>query len=710
MKLVYIIFLFICVAGNSTNYYFSTSGSDGAAGSIGSPWQTISKFNSYFSSLSPGDSVLFKRGETFYGCLQISRSGSSGSPIKIGAYGTGANPTISGLTTLTSWTNLGSGKYEKTLSSPPYNSLNLVFFNDTIAPLGRYPKAGMGEESYIIIDSSHTDSSRWYNSNGIIINRANMTGIPSFIGGEVVHRSFQWSFDRNTVTAQNDTMVTFAAHAYTRSMIISYPPIYHHGFFFQNHPAAVTELGEWSYNQSTKKITMFFGGSGPGAYTTKVATLDSLVYIRNKSYINFSSLSFEGANENVIALDTSNYISISSCTFNGAGQNAIDVEDGHYQSTNHTTVINSNISNCLNNAVDCFESDNWLIRGDTTYNIGLIAGMGLSGDNHYNAISQVGDSSIVEYNCIHDIGYIPVFYKGNYDTVRNNHIYNYCTVKSDGGGVYTYGVSGVGRAIYNNIIHDGTGDLNGIAITQNPYSGQVHGIYCDAFSADISIHDNFVFRASGAGLFIGSNERVTVLNNIFWDNVTSGGHILSDQDTIKVIVIKHNQFISKDSGCTAMVFNNLSAVAKSGLTIDSNVYSRPVWQPSNLNGIPGFSSVPFRWASYTDGGIINYIASGASHFYSIDKWKPFYGKDLATHGAYPGVSTTDSIRVEYNATASPVNITLSYLYLDGAGAPVNNRPGPYALAPYTGIILLKRNDLNPYGVGAIYNAGIIIKP
>ena len=113
--------VFLCalsMAVHATDYYVSSSGSDSANGlSSSTPWQSILKINSVFPTLKPGDRILFKRGERFYGSLQISVSGSSGSPITIGAYGTGASPVVSGFTTITGWTNYGSGIYSK--SFPP---------------------------------------------------------------------------------------------------------------------------------------------------------------------------------------------------------------------------------------------------------------------------------------------------------------------------------------------------------------------------------------------------------------------------------------------------------------------------------------------------------------------------------------------------------------------------------------------------------------
>src|SRR6187549_3734982 len=99
MKSPILVFL-LCLCGyaNATNYYFSATGNDGAAGtSPATAWQTITKFNDFSDQLQPGDSVLFKRGDSFSGEMIVSCSGSSSSPIIIGAYGSGAKPVITAL-------------------------------------------------------------------------------------------------------------------------------------------------------------------------------------------------------------------------------------------------------------------------------------------------------------------------------------------------------------------------------------------------------------------------------------------------------------------------------------------------------------------------------------------------------------------------------------------------------------------------------------
>jgi parallel beta helix pectate lyase-like protein len=98
--LILVCFLLAAIPARATTYYVAAAGSDSNNGtSAGTPWQTISKVNG--SAFSSGDSVLFNRGDAWYGTsLTVPSSGSSGSPITFGAYGSGANPILKGSTLL----------------------------------------------------------------------------------------------------------------------------------------------------------------------------------------------------------------------------------------------------------------------------------------------------------------------------------------------------------------------------------------------------------------------------------------------------------------------------------------------------------------------------------------------------------------------------------------------------------------------------------
>ncbi len=80
-------------ASFATNYYVDPSSTATTAnGTLAFPWKTIAQVNSGTTLLNPGDSVLFKRGQSFSGRLSIPRSGSAAAPIVYSNYGSGNLP------------------------------------------------------------------------------------------------------------------------------------------------------------------------------------------------------------------------------------------------------------------------------------------------------------------------------------------------------------------------------------------------------------------------------------------------------------------------------------------------------------------------------------------------------------------------------------------------------------------------------------------
>jgi len=82
-------------AAGRTFYVDAKNGSDDAPGtSPDTAWRSLEMANE--ADLKPGDRLLFRRGGSWRGTLQISAKGTAKRPIIVGAYGTGARPKISG--------------------------------------------------------------------------------------------------------------------------------------------------------------------------------------------------------------------------------------------------------------------------------------------------------------------------------------------------------------------------------------------------------------------------------------------------------------------------------------------------------------------------------------------------------------------------------------------------------------------------------------
>ncbi len=137
LKKLFTIILFIVITGfitwassEATTYYMdSSSGSDLNSGlSVESAWQSISKVNQF--PLTPGDTILFKRGETWREQL-IPQSGSPEGYIIYGAYSTGNKPLLLGSVNKSNeqdWTYQGDNIWYA--SEFKFDVGNLIFNNE----------------------------------------------------------------------------------------------------------------------------------------------------------------------------------------------------------------------------------------------------------------------------------------------------------------------------------------------------------------------------------------------------------------------------------------------------------------------------------------------------------------------------------------------------------------------------------------------------
>jgi hypothetical protein len=100
-----------------TNYYISLSGNSGNSGHHPDSSWTVTEFNSF--AFSRGDTIFFKRGETFRTQLTMNDQ-----RVTISAYGTGADPIINGSVIQTGFANYSGSIYTKTSTEP-----RQLFFN-----------------------------------------------------------------------------------------------------------------------------------------------------------------------------------------------------------------------------------------------------------------------------------------------------------------------------------------------------------------------------------------------------------------------------------------------------------------------------------------------------------------------------------------------------------------------------------------------------
>ncbi|MEO6357743.1 MAG: right-handed parallel beta-helix repeat-containing protein [Ferruginibacter sp.] len=501
-QLVMILCVLLASTVQAKNYYISAKGLDANTGlSPTSAWQTIAKLNASFGIIAAGDSILFKSGETFYGSIVVGKSGTSSLPIVFGSYGTGAKPVITGFTAPTAWTNMGGGIWKVNLPNATKN-LIILTINDQYQRLGRYPNFDAPNGGYLTYQASGSSA----------ISDNSLPSTPNWTGADVVIRKYAFILDVCKITNHSGGTIS-----YTNST--NYSGQNNYGYFIQNDIKTLDQFGEWYLDKTTKDLSVFFGSNSPSSYQVKAGTIDTLFCVGDgglaatgrvaQSNITVTNLAFEGANKFGFYSFNGKNITVRNCSFNNN-------YNGLYSWNVPNAVCDNNIiSNTLNNGIQEYGqvSSPTVITNNTVKNCGLFAGMGESGDGTYCGICQNGNNANLLNNRIDSVGFNALQFFGSNIAVKFNYITNFCAVKDDGGGIYTWGdTSQTNRVVQSNIVIGGIGAPLG----RYEKDGRTNPIYMDGGTRHVVIMDNTVSVTDGAGLLTNTGVDISVFRNTFY--------------------------------------------------------------------------------------------------------------------------------------------------------------------------------------------------
>jgi uncharacterized repeat protein (TIGR02543 family) len=607
--LLFIVFLLTIASETAaTNYYVSAAGNNAGNGlTPATAWQTISKVNAAFATMAAGDSILFRRGDTFYGAIIVNKSGASSRPIVISAYGTGNKPVISGFVRASAWVSVGNGIYQCQLSGAK-SSLNMVTLNNVPQALGRYPNAEDPNGGYLKYESF---------SGAVSITDNELTSATNWTGAEVVVRKKLWVLDRCKITSHTGSTLTF-----TNTNSSTYEGTNNYGYFFQNDPRTLDQFGEWYYNHSTRNLQMYFGSAIPSSYAVQASVIDTLLIITSKSYVNINNLAFDGANGDAIFSSSSSFINIQNCDFTNAGESAIDM-----QNVSNLLVENCSTNHVLSNAIMLMNvrASNAVIRGCAVKNTGVLPGMGLSNGNSYKGIyANVQNNLLVEYNRVDTAGYVGIEFQGSNVTVKNNVVNYFDFVKDDAGGIYSYasGTDADPGPSYNNRVVKDNIVMNGVGAPEGRFSSSlfVSGIYLDGRTMNVDLLNNTVFNNGKNGIHCNNPNNVNIKGNTSYNNLNAMSMMRWAWGGINGLSIKNNIFYPKtesqrsfyysNSGLNEPVTTTVQSTLQNLGSIDSNYYNMA--NPVGLN---------FEIYASTGGALI------PTSPLSLEGWRSFSGHD-----------------------------------------------------------------------------------
>lgn len=544
-KLLYIIPLFLTFFAHATNYYISNAGNNSNNGtSTSTTWLNITKVNA--TTFSPGDSILFKRGDTFTGGLITGANGTSLAPIVYGAYGAGSLPIITGFTTASGFSLVSSGVYVSTAVSS-LSTCNYVLVNDVPYGMGRYPSQTTG---YLTVTSANSTSLT-----------GTFTG--SWIGATIFSRNTNFWVESAVISAQSGSTLTYGGFASTTI------PGAGAGFFIQNDMRTLANFGDWFYNTSTKVMNVFFGSGGVGSNVVKCASIDNVITVNNSNVV-IQNISITGSNSHAVHINNTGLSNISFINSTVQYCNyGIDWSDA----TNITCSGNS-FADIHHNAINSNNTINPIITNNTITRIGLFVGMATYVINAINVSNSQG--SLVANNNITNTAYNGIGIDGGNNYLFNNYINGTCQLFDDGGAIYTQlGISTnkIGNKIFGNLILNCFGNAAGSAYTGIRLA---HGIYLDGHSHGYEIDYNSIAHVTDYGLFLNGSYDINAHNNNWYDTHASLGIAQFDATPVTGINYQYNSSFAL-TGQLVMQINYFvgSGTTNTLGTINNNRYCRP---------------------------------------------------------------------------------------------------------------------------------------
>ena len=680
--IAFVIFLFIATTAHAKTYYVSASGNDTNDGLTAiTPWQTIRKVNSF--NFKPNDVILFKRGDTFYGGIVVKRAN-----LNFGAFGTGSKPVITGLSTVTGWVNLGGNIWEAPAPEAK-NDVNLVLRDRTIQQVGRYPNRDAVNEGYITYTSASNSS----------ITVPGLSANTNWTNAEVAIRHNRWDITKQKIKRHSGNILTFNKEEQER-------PRVNYGCFIQRDSRTLDRDGEWWYNERTGKLRMFFGNNNPGQYNIQISTVDAL-FKNLYSGLTISDLAFYGGGKKGIWTNGGSGITIKNCDVTNSGAEAITCLFSY-----NVTIDNCTVTNSLGSGIRVLNNDkksaNAVVTNCIVKNTSYIPGMETSGDHNSGAgiACQRGEGILIQNNTIINSGYVGIMWQGDNVAIKYNFVDTFCTLRDDGGGIYTVENEGSNlplrknRKIIGNIIINGRGNNNG---TNNLKGNTARGLYFDLGTRSVVADSNTVANVIGGGFHGNNNSSLTITNNVFFNTKGYSSQRFSDAPSVRNMVIKKNivypyRFEYRNLGINSPTISKEADIRAMGL-IDSNYYSLKngidtslvtvTTKEDNSNYIQGIFEFP-----------------SLNNTFGIEK----HSKNVANTGTleynasntpkivnFPGMSKKDVFGKVYNNSVTIAAWKSMVLIPNGETASDNK--APIADAGVNQIILLPTNTITLVGKG-----------
>ena len=469
-----------------STYYVSTSGSDGAPGSLSSPFRTIQ----HAASLAqPGDTVVV-RGGTYRETVRPARSGTSSAPITFKRYGS-ERVTVSGANVVTGWSAYRDSIFKAGQSWDLGAGKNQVFVDGKMMIEARWPNTSL--------DLNHPKKAA---ADGISVttpgaNPATATLTDSDLtqsagtwDGATIHimPGHGWVGETGTVSHSERGRLTYTYMPLDQKNQV---PRAGDEYYLTGKFVALDAAGEWFRDPATRTLYLRTPTSdNPASHTIEVKRRDYAFDLRSRSYIDVQGFNLFAAS--ITSSGGSKRLRLSGLNASYVSHFTLEPDPwGHQQRPQGSGIELLGTDSILRDSTITYSAGNGALLGgsrnrvencvisNVDYNAGDEAGVYTLGTGHVvqsNTIFSAGRSGVVHR-------YSPAA------KILHNVIHDVMLQTTDGGGTYTWGSDGA----------DSGGNPTEIAynVIYNVHSAGfgAAGIYLDNSSRHHVVHHNLVYNS-----------------------------------------------------------------------------------------------------------------------------------------------------------------------------------------------------------------------
>ena len=477
--------------------FISNNGSDSNTGEAGEPIRTIEKLNTM--DITQNTHILFERGGVYPGTIELNSDGHILNPIEVSAYGTGENPIIIGVDTLSGWTQLNDSVYYA-IDDNLLSLYNSDFINDSRCPdTGFYNITYTSSNNKIVGDLPDYD----------------------FIGSKIRIRTNAYTWEVRTISGQSGDTLIFSPTSYS----------FNDGYFFITDCRECLSSGEYHYSNDTVYLCSDTTNITVGHYNTGLSLSGDYVNIQNLSFHKFSQ-----------AISTSSHnTTINNCYIQDCLTSGISLT-----SSQNLTISNNTIKRIglIPGYGTTYAYNNGIYVNQNSSSITIIRN---SVDSvGYNGIRSDGSTTICENNVSNycmtktDGGGVYVINENNPKTICRNYVYSPRVPGNNVG--YTSSTSGIylddyskDVNCYSNIVIGSGG--NGIYL-HNTLNANIHDNYLSEcrlyFRFNSTKYSNYTNVAQDNYIASETETELEVVSDDFSTNLTLSNKVKTSTHTVYI--------------------------------------------------------------------------------------------------------------------------------------------------------------------------------